>query len=191
MTAWWQPLVGVVAGWLLGQGTEVIRQKRRARKNKKAISAELRDIHSYATLIINDTVEFMKTLKITKGVDLPTHNIINQVFKTTLSATLLYFTERERLLIVRVHDAVDRINAFFSPLRLGDVYLGTGDSITENLRKIVIATSAAYIEARKIAVLIEMLTGDGDIRDAHSIERLKRVACEAATEVRSLRGQSL
>ena len=125
MIAWWQPLLGVVAGWLLSQGTEVIRQKRRARKNRTAISAELRDIHSSTKLIIDETVEFIKTLQITKGVDLPTHNIVNQVFKTTFSDTLLEFTERERLILVRVHDAVDRINSMFSTIRLSDVYLGT------------------------------------------------------------------
>jgi len=60
----------------------------------------------------------------------------------------------------------------------------------ENLRKILLATSAADIDAREIDVLIDMLTGDGDIRDAHSIERLNRVTSEAATEVRSLRGET-
>ena len=190
MIAWWQPLLGVVAGWLLSQGTEVIRQRRRARKNKTAISAELRDINSSTKLIINETVEFIKTPQITKGVDIPTHNIVNQVFKTTFSDTLLELTERERLILARVHDAVDRINSMFSTIRLSDVYLGTEDSINEKLRKILIATSAAYIDACKINVLIEMFTGDGDIRDADSIERVNRVAGEAAAQVRSLRGQA-
>src|SRR6266851_4691352 len=132
MIAWWQPLVGVFAGWLLGQGTEVVRQKCRARKNKTGISTELRDIHSSVKIIIAHTEENLKTLQIDKGVDLPAHHISNQIFKTHFSDTSLEFGERERLILVRVHDAVDDINAIFSTIRLIDVYLGTKESINDN-----------------------------------------------------------
>jgi hypothetical protein len=188
MGTWWQPLVGVFAGWLLAQGTEIVRQKSRARKTKRGISAELRDIHSSVKVIISDTEAFMKTLQTDKGIDLPAQPIINQIFKTHFSTTSLEFGERERLLIVRIHDTVDIINAIFSTIRLGDVYLGTTESIAHNWRKILLALSVTYIDACKIDVLIDMFAGTDDLRNAQSIERLNRVASDAASKVRSLRG---
>jgi hypothetical protein len=187
--AWWQPLVGVSLGWLLAQLTEWWRQERRSHRYRDAIRAELRDIHSSVNTRIDDIKGFMKKGQIQRGVDLPV-NISHQIFKTRFSEILLDFTERERLLLVHVYDTVDGLNANFSTIRQhSDVYLGREDSINDNLRKILIATRAAYINACKIHVLIDMFDKKGDIRDARSIERLNRVASEAATEVRSLRGE--
>ena len=60
MSNWWQPLIGVVVGWVLGQSTELWSQRRRARRYRQAIYVELMDVHSAVKTRINAMREMLK-----------------------------------------------------------------------------------------------------------------------------------
>ena len=103
---WWQPLVGVILGWMLGQGGELWRQHYRARRYQNEIYVELRDVHSVvktrAALIKHILAKF-----IDQGVlDEYPQDISYFIFKSRFPEVSMRFTESERLALVNIYGSV-------------------------------------------------------------------------------------
>jgi hypothetical protein len=103
MKGWWQPLVGVGVGWILGLSTEWWRQNRRAQRYREAIYIELRDVHS----TVKTRIEIMKqmlTSYITEGnIKSFIADIKYYIFQSHFAEISLRFTESERLALVHIY----------------------------------------------------------------------------------------
>jgi hypothetical protein len=187
---WWHPLVGVILGWILGQGTELWRQHYRARRYKNEIYIELRDIHSVvktrAILLMHLLQKFVR-----EGVfDEYPQDIAYFIFKSRYPEISLRFSESERLALVTIYGAVDALNANFSLIRASWDTMGSdADETRENLRKAVQIAQGTYINARILDAMIGQLLRDKhkyDIRDAQNTAVLEQIPSEVEGELRSL-----
>jgi hypothetical protein len=190
MADWWQPLVGVTVGWILGQSTEWWRQKRRARQYRAAIYAELRDVHSTIKTRIEILKEVLSTYISKQTVKSFIADVDCRIFQAHFSELSLEFTESERLALVSIYKLVEHLNFNFSLIRSNwDIQSGIVESDAENLRKIVQVAEGSYFNARELDVMIELLLRDKehhDIRDPHNVARLNRIASDVEAELRAL-----
>jgi hypothetical protein len=193
MSNWWQPLIGVVVGWVLGQSTEWWNRRRRARRYKQAIYVELMDVHSAVKIRISAMREMLKEFLMHRTMSNVLANIPYTIFKSHFVEISLQFTESERLALSHIYVLIDSLNFNFSIIRDNwDIISGNKKRNDENLRRMVQVTEGSYKNAREIDMMIELLLRDRerhDIRDVQSAERLGRISSEADTELRALIGE--
>jgi hypothetical protein len=191
MADWWQPLVGVGLGWVLGQSSDWWRQRRRARQYRRAIYVELRDVHStLKTRILILKVMLQKCLDEGSIEDYPS-DIVYPIFKAHFSEVSLQFSESERLGLVHIYSLIDALNANFSLIRSNWDTLSSDEKLSrDNLRKAIKITQGSYISGREIDVMIGFLLQDRhkyDIRDAKRAEILSGILDAVKEELRGLR----
>lgn len=190
MKGWWQPLFGVGVGWLLSQGTEWWRQKRRARQYRQAIYLELRDVHS----TIKTRLEIMKVILCTyistRKIEVFIVDVKSYIFQSHFADAILQLTESERLALIHIYTLIESLNFNFSIIRENwDITSGDEEANNEKARKIIQVTEGSYTNAREIDVMIELLLRDREhfnIRDPQNGERLNRIGSEAEAELRTM-----
>jgi hypothetical protein len=131
MTAWWQPLIGVVLGWTLGQFAEWWRQRHRARRYKAAIYVELRDVHSTIKNRVLVIFELLKEFVIEHTIENYPADIPYPIFKAHFSEAVLQFSESERLALTHIYGLIDALNNNFSIMRSNWDTM-SGDEMTDN-----------------------------------------------------------
>ncbi|HCH2593799.1 TPA: hypothetical protein NKS49_004682 [Vibrio parahaemolyticus] len=126
-------LVSVCLGWLLSQGTELVKSRRKVARVKKAILAELCDIKKYSDIAIDQCCEFRDSLGSKKyGVIVP-QPIKSVVFDTHYVSVYADFSTEERFALGLIYGHVENFNSILPQITAENVITCFGDLYSASL----------------------------------------------------------
>ncbi|MDG3088469.1 hypothetical protein P7F88_21350 [Vibrio hannami] len=126
-------LVSVCLGWLLSQGTELVKSRRKVARIKKAILAELCDIKKYSDIAIEQCCEFRDSLGSNKyGVIVP-QPIKSVIFDEHYVSVYADFSSEERFALGIVYGHVENFNSILPKITEDNVITCFGDLYSASL----------------------------------------------------------